>query len=125
MPRHTCRYLLLVRLQRFFYFFQQLARIELFAFDVRDTFLVEPLLPWPVIAQLDPIAVGVRQVHCDRHPVVLRPVDRVAVLKEAPDGAGKLAAVGVQDGEVVQPRVPLRRRYAPLAAPCVKPTWWW
>ena len=88
MPHPTCRYLLLVCLQRFFYFFQQLARIERFGFDVRGTFLVEPLLPWPVIAQLDPIAVRVRQVHSDRHPVVLRPIDRVAVLKEAPDGAG-------------------------------------
>jgi hypothetical protein len=38
--------------------------------------------------------------------VVLRSPDRIATLQEAFDGAGELAAVGVEDGEVLQSGVP-------------------
>jgi hypothetical protein len=46
--------------------------------------------------------------------MILRSPYRIASLQEALDGAGELAAVGIEDGEVVQSRVPLRRRCAAL-----------
>ena len=52
--------------------------------------------------------------------MVLRPTDRIASLQEALDGPGEFAAVGIEDGEVVQSRVPLRKRCAPLAVPGVQ-----
>jgi hypothetical protein len=52
--------------------------------------------------------------------MILRSPDRIAVLQEALDGAGKLAAVGVEDGEVVKPRVPLRWRCAALTLPRIQ-----
>jgi hypothetical protein len=42
------------------------------------------------------------------------------VLQDALDGAGELAAIGVEDGEVVQSRVPLRWGRAPLHVPGVQ-----
>jgi hypothetical protein len=48
------------------------------------------------------------------------PTDRIASLQEALDCPGELAAVGIEDGEVVQSRVPLRWRCAPLAVPGIQ-----
>ena len=48
------------------------------------------------------------------------PPDRIASLQDPLHGAGELAAVGIEDGEVVQSRVPLRWRCAPLAVPGVE-----
>jgi hypothetical protein len=42
------------------------------------------------------------------------------VLQDALDGAGELAAVGVEDGEVVQSGVPLRWGCAALTLPRVQ-----
>ena len=52
--------------------------------------------------------------------MVLRSPDRIATLQEALDGAGELAAVGVEDGKVLQSGVPLRRGCATLAVPRVQ-----
>jgi hypothetical protein len=52
--------------------------------------------------------------------MILRSPDRIASLQEALDGADELAAVGVEDGEVVQSRVSLRWRCATLAVPRVE-----
>ena len=52
--------------------------------------------------------------------MVLRCPDRIATLQEAFDGAGELAAVRVEDGEVLQSGVPLRWGCATLAVPCVQ-----
>ena len=52
--------------------------------------------------------------------MVLPYPDRIASLQKALDGTGELAAVGVEDGEVVKARVPLRRRCAALALPDVQ-----
>ena len=42
------------------------------------------------------------------------------MLQEALDGAGEFAPIGVEDGEVLQSRVPLRWRCTPLAVPRVQ-----
>ena len=56
---------------------------------------VEPGLARAVVGQLDPVAVGVVEVDRDGAAVVGGVVDRVAVVLEAADGAGELAAVGI------------------------------
>ncbi len=52
--------------------------------------------------------------------MILRSPDRIVSLQEALNGAGELAAVGIEDGEVVKPRVPLRWRCAALALPRIQ-----
>jgi hypothetical protein len=52
--------------------------------------------------------------------MILRVPDRVTVLQEALNGSGEFAPIGVEDGEVLQSRVPLRWRCAPLAVPRVQ-----
>jgi hypothetical protein len=76
-------------------------------------------LPWQRSIH-DPVAVGVGEIHRDRRPVVLRPTDRIASLHQALDCPGEFTAVGIEDGEVVQSRVPLRWRCAPLTVPGVQ-----
>src|SRR5215211_8418939 len=73
-----------------------------------------------VVVELDAVAVGVGEIHRDRRPVVLRPTDRIASLHQALDCPGEFTAVGIEDGEVVQSRVPLRWRCAPLTVPGVQ-----
>jgi hypothetical protein len=53
-------------------------------------------------------------------PRGVRPTDRIASLQEALDCPGELAAVGIEDREVDQCRVPLRWGCAPLAVPGVQ-----
>ena len=67
-----------------------------------------------------PLPVGVTQVHRDRRAVVLGPIDGVAMVEQTPHGATQFAAVGVDDGEVMEPRVSVRRRSSALARPRVQ-----
>jgi hypothetical protein len=81
---------------------------------------VEPLRSRAVVIQFDAVAVRVPQVHRDCRPVVLRPVYGVCAIQELPHGAAELAAVGVEEGEVVEPRVTLWGWRPSLALPGVQ-----
>ena len=53
-------------------------------------------------------------------------VDSIAVVEQALDGAAELAAVGVQEGDVVQAGVAGRAAASPPALSHVfRPMWWW
>ena len=72
--------------------------------------VVEPRLARAVVVELDAVAVGVLEVDRDGGAVVGGVVDRVAVVEQPLDGAGELAPVGVDEGDVVEAGVAGRRR---------------
>jgi hypothetical protein len=83
--------------------------------------LVEPPLPRTVVVELDAVFVGVAQVHGDRQAVVLGPIDGIIAIVETPDREGQLAPAGVENGEVVEARVPGRRGRAPSLSNVFRP----
>ena len=85
---------------------QQLAVVEAVGLQHRPAVGVEPLGARSVVVQLDAVRVGVGEVDGDAAAVVGGVVDRMAVVEQAAHGAAQLAAVGVEERDVVEARVP-------------------
>ena len=70
---------------------------------------VGPLLLRPVGRELDPVPVGIREVDRLGDPVVRGALDRRPRARQASRRAGKLLPRRMEQGEVVEPRVPSGR----------------
>ncbi len=82
---------------------------------------VEPFGAGAVVVELEPVSVGVVEGHGDVRAVVGAVVDRVAVVEQPLDRVAELAAVGVQERDVVEAGVPVWGWGAAGAVPGVQP----
>ena len=93
---------------------------EAIGLEDRPALVVEPGVARAVVVQLDAVAVGVVQVDRDRAAVVGGVVRLDAVVEQALDGLAQFAAVGVDEGDVVQAGVAGRGRGRARALPRVE-----
>jgi hypothetical protein len=88
---------------------EELVEVEALGLHDRVSAGVEPLGARAVVVELDAVAVRIGQVDRDGAAVVGGVVDRELVVEQAAHGAAELAAVGVEERDVVETGVPLRR----------------
>ena len=100
---------------------EQLASVEVVVLEDGPAVGVEPVGARAVVIQLDSVAVGVGEVDRDGAAVVGGVVDGAAVVEQAAQSLAELAPVGLEEGHVVQPGVPRRRRRPARALPGVEP----
>lgn len=81
--------------------------MESVGLENRSALRVEPFGSRAVVVQLDAVTVGVSEVNRNRRPVVLGGVYGVSAVQDLPHGAAQLPAAGVEEGEVVESRMPL------------------
>src|SRR5438093_3259926 len=89
--------------------------------DVQGTVsAARPLIEWAIAGELHAVSVGVGEIDRFADAVIGDAVEPDAGFTQTFDSRCKAAAIGIADRQMVQARVPLSRRRAAAAEPCVQ-----